>query len=141
MKTFFQRRNQRGVAIVEMAITLLPFLIFLFAVVEGGWFFYVQVTLNNAAREGAKIAVRPISQTNTLMTAAQVKTYVADYLTPIGVTCPSCITVTQETTASGQVRTRVRVQVPYSPLTLAMFSSLAFPMKGEAVMRNETSDK
>jgi Flp pilus assembly protein TadG len=132
-------QNQRGVAIVETAMTLLPFLVFLFAILEAGWFFYVQVTLNNAAREGAKIATRPLTQSDTLMNAAAVKTYMANYLSPIGVNCPSCITVTDETTASGQLRTRVRVQVTYSPLTLSLFSSLAFPMKGESVMRKETS--
>jgi Flp pilus assembly protein TadG len=134
-----RRSNQRGVAIVETAITLLPFLVFLFAVVEAGWFFYVQVTLTNAAREGAKIATRPLTQTDTLMTDTDVKTYMATYLAPIGVSCTSCITITPETTASGQTRTRVRVQITYSPITLAMFSNLAFPIRGEAVMRKETS--
>jgi Flp pilus assembly protein TadG len=136
-----KRRNQRGVAVVETAISLLPFFVFLFAIVEGAWFFYVQVTLNNAAREGAKMATRPVSHSDTMMTQGDVRTFVADFLTPIGVNCPGCITVSQETTGSGQVRTRVRVQVTYTPLTLSMFSSLAFPMKGESVMRNETSDK
>ena len=76
-----------------------------------------------------------------MMAEDQFRTFVADFLTPIGVTCPTCVTVSSETTGSGQVRTRVRVQVSYTPLTLSMFSSLAFPMKGESVMRNETSNK
>ena len=133
--------SQRGVAVVETAITLLPFFVFLFAIVEGAWFFYVQVTLNNAAREGAKMATRPFTASDTMLTQDQVRTVVADFLTPIGVNCPGCITVSQETTASGQVRRRVRVQVTYTPLTLSMFSSLSFPMKGESVMRNETSNE
>jgi Flp pilus assembly protein TadG len=141
MSRLSKRRNQRGVAVVETALSLLPFFVFLFAIVEGAWFFYVQVTLNNAAREGAKMATRPVSKSDTMMTQDEVRTFVADFLTPIGVSCPTCITVTTATTASGQVRTRVRVQVSYTPLTLSMFSSLAFPMKGESVMRNETSNK
>jgi Flp pilus assembly protein TadG len=141
MTRSLKRRNQRGVAVVETALSLLPFFVFLFAILEGAWFFYVQVTLNNAAREGAKMATRPVTQTDTMMTQDQVRTFVADFLTPIGVNCPTCVTMTSETTASGQVRTRIRVQVSYTPVTLSIFNSLAFPMKGESVMRNETSNK
>jgi Flp pilus assembly protein TadG len=133
-----QRSNQRGVAIVEMAITLIPFLVFLFAVIEGGWFFYVQLTLTNAAREGAKMGVRPSSGTDTLMSDTDIKDYMAPYLSAIGVNCPSCITISHPT-VGGQTRTQVVVQITYSPITLSMFNRLAFPIKGQAVMRNETS--
>jgi TadE-like protein len=43
------------------------------SVIEGGWFFYVQLTLTNAAREGAKMAVRPLSGADTLMTVTEIK--------------------------------------------------------------------
>src|SRR5437773_12093361 len=89
-------KSQHGTAIVETALTLLPFFVFIFALVEAGWFFYVQATLTHAAREGAKIATRPITQTNTLMDQTEVRTYVAPFLAPIGVNCPSCITLTPE---------------------------------------------
>ena len=49
--------NQRGIAGVETGLTLLPFFVFLLAVLEAGWLFYVQATITHAAREGAKIAV------------------------------------------------------------------------------------
>ena len=75
-------KNQRGTAIVETAITLLPFFVFMFALVEAGWFFYVQATITRAAREGAKIATQPITQTNNLMTGAEVQTTAIPSLPP-----------------------------------------------------------
>jgi Flp pilus assembly protein TadG len=134
------RRGQRGVAVVETAITLIPFLVLLFGVIEAGWFFYVQVTLNNAAREGAKLATRPISQGNAMLTQGDIQTYVNDFLRPIGYNCPGCTTVTDET-VGGQTRRRVHVQISYTLITLSMFTPLSFDLKGESVMRNETSPK
>jgi Flp pilus assembly protein TadG len=148
-------KNQRGVAVVETAITLLPFFVIMFAVVEAGWFFYVQATLTHAAREGARMMVRPITATNTLMTQDEVRAYVADFLTPIGVTCPTCIVLTEQTTnVCAQIpncdgstvpqpmlkTARVEVTVPYTLLTLSWFQSLQFNLKGISVMREETSD-
>ena len=141
-ESVLRKRNQRGTAIVETAITLIPFFVLLFSIVEAGWFFYVQVTLTNAAREGAKIATRPLSQGDTLMAPADVKTYMATFLAPIGVSCTSCITIStvgNPFTPTAPMGTRVKVQITYTPITLSMFSSLSFPIKGEAVMRNETS--
>ena len=141
-------RNERGVAVVETALTLLPFLVFLFAIVEAGWFFYVQATITNAAREGAKMAAKPLTQSDTLQTQAEIRTYLAGYLSTIGVNCPTCITLTRDTVnecpgctpAHNVIRSRVRVQITYSPITLSMFTALAFPMHGEALMRTETSE-
>src|SRR5438067_2916191 len=83
--------NQRGVAVVETALTLLPFFVFVMAVLEAGWFFYFQSTITHAAREGAKIAVRPLQGgTDTLMTEPEVKAYVAPFLTPIGINLAGC---------------------------------------------------
>jgi len=139
-KSLQLRRGQRGVAVVETAITLIPFLVLLFAVVEAGWFFYVQVTLNNAAREGAKMASRPLSNSDTMLTQGDIQTYVNDFVRPIGYTCPGTCTVTlANETVGGQLRKRVRVQVSYTLITLSMFSSLSFNLKGESVMRSELS--
>src|SRR5262245_63134052 len=131
-ESVLRNRNQRGTAIVETAITLLPLLVLLFAIVEAAWFFYVQVTVTNAAREGAKIATRPLSPGDTLMAPADVKTYMASFLAPIGVSCTSCITISSANNPfapTAVARTRVRVQITYTPITLSMFSSLAFTIK------------
>ena len=141
--------NQRGVAVVETAISLLPFFVFLFAVLEAGWFFYVQATITHAAREGAKIAVRPLQGGgDNLMNEAAVQAYVAPFLTPIGVNCPACITLTTSTVnacptcseARNSTMAHVSIQIPYTLLTLSMFGISQFTLKGDGFMRMETSN-
>jgi Flp pilus assembly protein TadG len=141
-------RNQRGVAIVETAITLIPFFVFLFGVLEAGWLFYVQATITHAAREGAKIAVRPLQGgSDTLMTEDQVRTYVAPFLTPIGVNCPTCITLTSSTVNAcpscssprNSLMAHVSIRIPYTLLTLSLFGINGFTMGGDGFMRKETS--
>ncbi len=142
--------NQRGIAVVETALTLLPFFVFVMAVLEAGWFFYVQATVTHAAREGAKIAVRPLQGGgDTLMNESAVQTYVAPFLTPIGVTCPaSCtITLTPATVNAcpscsaprNSLMAHVHVEVPYTLLTLSMFGISGFTVHGDGFMRKETS--
>lgn len=127
---------------------MIPLFVFLFAVFEAGWLFYFQATITHAAREGAKISVRPLQGgTNTLMTPDEVKAYVNTYLSPIGVNCLACTTVMDETVnacagcspARFATRRRVRVDVPYRLITLSIFSPLQFTMHGEGVMRSEIS--
>jgi hypothetical protein len=48
------RRRQRGAALAEFAITLPIFLALVLGVLEYGYYFYVSVSANNAAREGAR---------------------------------------------------------------------------------------
>ncbi len=50
-------RSERGQAMVEFALVL-PFLLALLCgIIDFGWLYYNQITLNNAAREGARYAV------------------------------------------------------------------------------------
>jgi len=58
--------SQRGLMVVEAAFVTLLFLIFMLGIFEGGRVLSVQQALNNAAREGALIAVMPESQTSAL---------------------------------------------------------------------------
>lgn len=50
-------RSQRGAAAVEMAVVAPILLLLVFGIMESGWLFAQQVELNNAAREGARLAV------------------------------------------------------------------------------------
>jgi Flp pilus assembly protein TadG len=140
--------NQRGVAVVETALTLIPFLVFLFAVVEAGWFFYIQQTITNAAREGAKQGSRPLTQTDEMLDEDEIEAFISEYIATTGMTCNDCVTLTRDTAETctgcdedriGQ-RTILRVDLPYTPITLSWFSALSFTMHGEAVMRSETSE-
>src|SRR5437773_8335484 len=64
---------ERGVAIVEAALTLLLLFIFLFGLMEVSLLISVQQALTNAAREGARARVAPYSQTSYLADAFVVK--------------------------------------------------------------------
>ena len=50
-------KNQRGNMTTEMALMLLPFVIMLLGVMEFGWFFLHQHTLQYATREGMRLAL------------------------------------------------------------------------------------
>ena len=50
-------RSEKGQAMVEFALVLPLLLALLCAIIDFGWLYYNQITLNNAAREGARYAV------------------------------------------------------------------------------------
>ncbi len=59
MKNFFFKKYRRedGQAMVEFALILPIFLLILCGIIDFGWLFYNQLSLNNACREGARYAV------------------------------------------------------------------------------------
>lgn len=50
-------RCERGQALVEMAIALPLFLLLLMGIMEMGWYFYNQISVENGSREGARYAI------------------------------------------------------------------------------------
>ena len=135
-------REQRGTALVESAMTLLGFLVLLLAIVEAGRFLGAQQVLTDASREGARLAVSPLSGTSTLPTTEEIEIEVQRFLQAANV--GSATTVVERpvyivTGGVASVYTRVRVSLPYTVVTLPMFSNLEITLAGEAVMRNETS--
>ena len=56
MRKFLHRR-EHGQALVEFALVLPILLLLLCGIIDFGWLYYNQITLNNAAREGARYAV------------------------------------------------------------------------------------
>ena len=137
-----RRRAEEGAVVVEAALTLLLFFTVLLAIMEGGRFLNVQQTLTNAAREGARLAVAPISQTSTLASDGEIETRVRTFLDASRVS-GAVVTVERPVVvqANGVAMqyTRVRVSVPYRVISLAAFSALSVNLTGEALMRNETS--
>jgi Flp pilus assembly protein TadG len=133
---------ETGAVVVEAALTLLFFFTLLLGIMEGGRFLNVQQTLTNAAREGARMAVAPITQTSTLASDAEIETEVRRFLDAARI---SGATITVErplvfpSNGLPMQFTRVRVSVPYRVISLAMFSMLSVNLAGEALMRNETS--
>lgn len=49
--------KEQGQSMVEFALILPVLLVILCGIVDFGWIYYNQITLNNAAREGARYAV------------------------------------------------------------------------------------
>ena len=139
-----QKRSERGSTIVEAAIIITVFFMFLFGIFEAGRALNMQQVLTNAAREGARLAVTPLTATDTLPSYDEIKARVDGYLASANVTGA---TVTVDplfpvTTGSGTTYyTRVTVTRLYSVLTVPnFFNALNITLKGEALMRNETSD-
>lgn len=56
MKKLLQK-NEKGQALVELALVLPLLLALLCGIIDFGWIYYNQITLTNAAREGARYAV------------------------------------------------------------------------------------
>ncbi|MCM0083901.1 pilus assembly protein [Geomonas sp. Red32] len=69
--------NQDGIALVEMALLLPVLLLILFGIAEFGRALYMENTLTNAAREGARLA--STSTTDPLNVAA-LQSYVKGYI-------------------------------------------------------------
>jgi len=102
-----------------------------------------QQVVTNAAREGARLSVTPLTGTDTLPTSDAVQAKVNQYLQSVNLT-GATTSVTQNTACigsgcdSGMVMSSVVVSVPYSFLRLP-FLDISFTMTGTAIMRNETS--
>ena len=141
-----QRRStsERGTAIVESAIILPVFFLLLFGVFEASRFMNTQQVLTNAAREGARFAVTPLTQTNTLPSTGQITTRVNDFLGSASITGATVTVDNAVSVVTGSITTtytRVRVDEPYQVLTVpGFFSMLQVTLRGEALMRNETSE-
>jgi Flp pilus assembly protein TadG len=127
---------------VEAALTLVLFFTLLLAIMEGSRFLNVQQTLTNAAREGARMAVAPLTQTSTMATDAEIDAEVTRFLNAANIS-GATVTVQRPLVipANGVPMewTRVTTSVNYQVFSLATFSNLSVTLTGQAVMRNETS--
>ena len=134
--------SQRGLMVVEAAFVTLLFLIFLLGIFEGGRVLSVQQALDNAAREGARVAVMPQSRTSTLPSVAQIEDEINHYLRPVAIAGTTVQVERPVTIQMGNVATqftRVTVSLPYSLTPIRLFGGLQFTLSGRALMRNETS--
>ena len=141
---------------MESAIILIMFFMLLFGVIEAGRFLNQRQVLTNAAREGARFAVLPLSGTNTLPTAAEIQTKVDSFLAASHITgatttvkCPLGAVGCTSTDASMSVATgavttdytEVTVSKDFAVVTIpGFFKALNITLQGKALMRRETSD-
>jgi Flp pilus assembly protein TadG len=134
--------SNSGTVLVESAITLLMFFVVLFGIVEAGRFMSFQQTLTDAAREGTRVAVAPLTGTTTMASDSQIKAQAqifldSNHVTGATVTIDRPVVITLN--GIDAQFTRVTVQAPYQIITLSMFSNLAVTLQGKSLMRNETS--
>jgi Flp pilus assembly protein TadG len=144
------------VTTVESAVILIMFFMLLFGVIEAGRFLNQRQVLTNAAREGARFAVLPLSGTNTLPTEAEIQAKVDSYLAASHITgatttvkCPlgaiGCTTTDASMSVlTGSVTTQytqVTVSKAFSVVTIpGFFKALNITLSGTSLMRRETSD-
>ena len=97
------RRDERGVAVLEFAIILPLFLVFVFMIIELGIAFAAQELMDNAARDAARL-IRIGTYTGSSYSAA-LKASVCSSLSPSGVTlitgCTGAIQIYVAAAASG----------------------------------------
>jgi len=136
--------SERGSTIVESAIILLAFFMFVFGIFEAGRFLNTRQVLTNAAREGARLAVAPLSGTNSLPSTAEIQTRVYDFLASANITGATTTVDPAVSVVTGSVTTvytRVQVQKVYDVVSVPLFfNMLQVTLTGEALMRNETSE-
>lgn len=152
-----RKPGERGVTVLEGALFTIAFFMLVLGVIELGRFLSMRQVLTNAAREGARFAVAPLSQTNTLPSETEVVTKVNGFLNAasitgatVATTCPvgAAETCTSYNAAMSVVTglvttqyTRVTVTKPYSVITVpGFFNALTINLTGEAIMRRETSE-
>jgi Flp pilus assembly protein TadG len=137
--------EERGAAVIEGALILLAFLTVFFSIWEAGRLMNVQQCVTNGAREGARFAVTPLTQTSCLPTDTAIRTRVNTFLQAAsingatiainsgnGIGTPELIPP-----VTGKQYTRVTVTYSYSFLSIPLLNGLTTTLHGEALMKNE----
>jgi len=152
-----RKAGERGVTVVEGAIFIIAFFMLILGVIELGRFLSMRQVLTNAAREGARFAIAPLSQTNTLPDETEVIARVNTFLNAgavtgatVTTTCPltapeTCTTKSATmSVTTGLLTTEytmVTVSKPYNVVTApGFFNALTITLTGTSMMRRETSE-
>ena len=122
--------DRKGAAMVELALSLMILMLIVFGITEFGRVMYTKLLLNNAAREGARMAVvtDPIHAYSAAVVAAQ-KIYPNGHLTMSP----------ESPTTTGQPIT-VTVSVLFQSVVPNLdpsFAKLNITLRGETTMRYE----
>lgn len=139
------RQGRRGAALVEAAIVMNVFLLFIFGIMEFGHFVMVKQLMDNAARDGARMAATG----STTVSTAQIQNYVLGELVnqaPSGV----AIQIFQANPTTGAnigawtnagLGDAIAVQITgnYQPmLSMASILPVAIPVTSEAIVYSES---
>src|SRR4051794_9788125 len=106
------KRSRKGATLVEFAIVLPVFLMFVFGMIEYGRMVMVQQVITNAAREGARAGVLDNSTSATVSTAAN------QYLSAAGIGSATISTTPNPPSSASYANTvSVTVSVPFSSVS------------------------
>lgn len=136
-----KRRNEEGMAMVEMVIVLPLLLMLLFAIVEFAVAFGQWQVVSNAAREGARRAIlfRDPALCSSATVETAVRQTVKDYAITMGITLADADISVTGTCVRGSP-SEVVVTHPMSFAVLPNMASSVSPtvnLVGRSVMRNE----
>ena len=122
-------RNNRGAALVEMALILPLLLLIVFGIFEFGRAMFIVNTLNNAAREGARRASVSPAPIN-------VEAFVSESISFAHPGLNVSISNNNPTPGSGTAIT-VTATLPFQPVTAIVPFPENFTLSGQATMRYE----
>jgi len=140
------RRNERGAALLEVALTMPLMLFIAIGIVEFGRAYQTWQVLTNAAREGARIAVLP--GTDDASVTTRVRSYMTDGQLDKAATAAVSITRNNTISIGAGTTSASRVTVDY-PFTFIVLQPIArmvvsnstagapLTMTASALMRNE----
>ena len=115
--------SKRGLALMEMALALPLFLLILLGMIEYSWLFWKNQQINNAAREGARIAIFETSLN------ADVTTAVDQVMTDAGFTPGEwTITTTPADVFTAAPGTPVTVEVTMTYSDIDLMGTALFPL-------------
>ena len=140
-------RGRRGATVVEAAIVMNVFLLFIFAIMEFGHYVMVKELMDNAARDGARMA----STGTQTVTTAQIQALVTQELVNQGPTNLSIQVFQANTTTGANIGTwtnaglgqaiGVKITGNYQPmLSMASLLPVAIPITSEAMVYSESPD-
>ena len=126
------RRNEAGQAMVEMALVLPILLILIGGIVDFGWLFYNQLSLTNAAREGARYAAIHHSEAANWKQNAE---FIMDN-TYVGA---GSATATVSDAVNSQICATMEADVPIlTGVASTLLGKKVITMTGSCIMRLET---
>ena len=135
------RKNERGAALLETAITIPIILLITVGIFEFGRAYQTWQVLTNAAREGARIAIL-VDKTD-----AEVQTVVKNYITSGGLPATPTVNVDRNVALGTNTASRITVDYPFQFIVLNPVVRMVTPssttgapltMKSTALMRNES---
>jgi Flp pilus assembly protein TadG len=131
---------ERGSAMVEMVFILPILCVLIFAIAEFGIAFGRWQTINNAAREGARLAIVYRQPCDPTAVATEVTDHVRSYAALIGMTAADLIITPINVCGAAGTDALVTVTTDYNFAILPGFANglgSSITLRGRALMRNE----